>query len=228
VSGVISDGGYGGGAGGALVKVGTGTLTLSGAHTYTGATTGGAGTLRTGSADALASTAAVVVASGGALDLDSRSQTVAALTNNGAVNLGDASTTLTVTGDYAGGGSLVVSGALSGIGPNGILSVAGHISGVTTLTFVNPSGAPANCDEIPLVTGAPSGAFVLSGGANARVHVGSCQYTVAQEAGALSLVNAPIAITTAASVPALNEAALALLALLRAGGAAARGRRGCR
>lgn len=45
VSGVISDGGIGGGTGGALVKVGTGTLTLSGTDTYTGATTVNAGTL---------------------------------------------------------------------------------------------------------------------------------------------------------------------------------------
>jgi autotransporter-associated beta strand protein len=45
VSGVIADGGTGGGTGGALVKVGTGTLTLSGVNTYTGATTVNAGTL---------------------------------------------------------------------------------------------------------------------------------------------------------------------------------------
>jgi autotransporter-associated beta strand protein len=45
VSGVIADGGAGGGTGGALVKVGTGTLTLSGADTYKGATTVNAGTL---------------------------------------------------------------------------------------------------------------------------------------------------------------------------------------
>jgi autotransporter-associated beta strand protein len=45
VSGVIADGGAGGGTGGALVKVGTGTLTLSGTNTYTGATTVNAGTL---------------------------------------------------------------------------------------------------------------------------------------------------------------------------------------
>ena len=45
VGGVISDGGIGGGTGGALVKAGTGALTLSGTNSYTGATTVNAGTL---------------------------------------------------------------------------------------------------------------------------------------------------------------------------------------
>jgi autotransporter-associated beta strand protein len=56
-SGVIQDGGAGGGSGGSLTKSGAGTLTLSGTNTYTGATTvsGGAvslsGSLATGAVD---------------------------------------------------------------------------------------------------------------------------------------------------------------------------------
>ena len=55
VSGVIRDGGVSGGTGAALVKVGTGTLTLTGTNTYTGSTTINAGTLQLGNGGATGS-----------------------------------------------------------------------------------------------------------------------------------------------------------------------------
>jgi outer membrane autotransporter protein len=66
VNGVIRDGGLGGGVGGALDKVGTGTLTLSGINTYTGATTIDGGTLSVTGSIALSS--GVAINSGATLD----------------------------------------------------------------------------------------------------------------------------------------------------------------
>jgi autotransporter-associated beta strand protein len=67
VSGIIADGGKGGGVGGSLTKVGTGTMTLTGANTYSGGTTLAQGTLSLQNNRALG-TGSVVFAGAGVLD----------------------------------------------------------------------------------------------------------------------------------------------------------------
>jgi autotransporter-associated beta strand protein len=65
VSGILMDGGTGGGTGASLTKIGPGTLTLTGANTYTGDTTVLGGTLAAGNVSALGT--GNVIVNGGTL-----------------------------------------------------------------------------------------------------------------------------------------------------------------
>ena len=69
VSGSIADGGQSGGTGGSLVKVGGGTLTLTGANSYTGTTSVNGGTLQIGTTGTpgTVGTGAISIATGGTL-----------------------------------------------------------------------------------------------------------------------------------------------------------------
>lgn len=66
------------GTAGAITKSGNGTLTLSGANTYTGTTTVNAGTLRLGASDTLTAANNVLLA-GGALDMGASTNTLGTL-----------------------------------------------------------------------------------------------------------------------------------------------------
>jgi autotransporter-associated beta strand protein len=105
-SGIIGGSTAGQGQNIALVKVGTGTLTLSGANTYTAGTTVSAGTVKIGNATALGGNAgAVSVANGAALDLNGTTMTgTNALTLNGTgISAGGALTNSSATAaTYAG------------------------------------------------------------------------------------------------------------------------------
>lgn len=102
---------------GALAKTGTGTLTLSGANSYTGATWIQEGTLRTGWFGALSNQTAVQISAGATLDLNGFGQTVGSLSGTGNVLLGGAvlhaggnNTSTTFGGTISGAGSLFKSG----------------------------------------------------------------------------------------------------------------------
>ena len=113
VSGAIS------GFGGSLVKVGTGTLTLSGNNTYTGGTTIAVGTLRAGATNTFSPFSAVTVASGGTLDLNGFNQIVPGVTNAGLVNMGTGTApgTILATANYTGtGGTIAMNTFLGGDG----------------------------------------------------------------------------------------------------------------
>ncbi len=117
VSGVMADGGVGGGTGGALVKVGTGTLTLSGTNTYTGATTVNAGTLEVDGSIAPSSLLSV---------------------NNGGTLIG----TGTVGNTQINSGAVFAPGAAGT--PGTAMTVAGNLafqSGAIYLTQVSPTTA---------------------------------------------------------------------------------------
>ena len=94
VIGVIQDGGAGGGVGGALVKEGAGTLTLSGTNAYTGATTVNAG--------ALIVNGSIAASSGLTVDAGALVGGVGTLptsTINGALSPGNSIGTITVAGN---------------------------------------------------------------------------------------------------------------------------------
>lgn len=104
---------------------------------------------------------------------DSRTLTAQVHNTAGVVSLqdGDANDTLTVGGDYAGGGSLALDTAL-GAGPGGadVLRVTGDVTGAATRIKMRLTGAAAGAATagngilVVQVAGAsPAGAFVLDG-----------------------------------------------------------------
>ncbi|RQO41182.1 autotransporter outer membrane beta-barrel domain-containing protein [Variovorax sp. KBW07] len=145
------DGALNGGisGGGFITKQGTGTLTLSGSNTYTGATNVAQGTLKAGAVNTLSAVSAHSVAAGATLDLAGFNQSVASLANSGTVSLvsGTPGSTLTVNGPYVGNnGVLKLGAALNGSGPSDRLVLDGATavaSGKTTVQITNIGGLGA-------------------------------------------------------------------------------------
>lgn len=165
------------------VDVYNGHTRLTGASTYTGPTTIHAGTLAAGAANVFSPNSNYTVQAAGTLDLLGNNQTVASLTNAGAVVIGlpggTAGTTLT-TGNYVGqGGTIALNTVLAGDGsPSDLLVInGGSATGTTGLRITNAGGGGAltTGDGIRVVdavnggTTAP-GSFSLAGRAAAGVY----------------------------------------------------------
>ena len=136
VDGVISDGGLSGGTGGSLVKVGTGTLALGGANTYSGATVLRRGTLQAAAENSFSARSAVEMSAQARLDLAGFDQTIASLSGAGLVDLATATlklggnnTNTTYSGVIDGKGGLVKQG-----GGTFTLSGDSTYTGDTTVT----------------------------------------------------------------------------------------------
>jgi autotransporter-associated beta strand protein len=168
---VISDGGLSGGTGGALTKVGTGMLTLSGINTYTGATTVNAGTLVVDGSTALS--ALTTVNSGGTL------------TGSGTV------------GNTAIAGGTLAPGSPSG-GVFGPLSVQGNLSFTAASTYmiqVSPANAGrTNVTGTATLGGATVNAVFLPGNYVNR------QYTILNATGGVSGTFNPTVISNMANL----------------------------
>lgn len=167
---------------GALTKDGLGTMTLTGANSYTGLTTISAGTLVLGGPSKLSSSSGIVVNSGAAFQIDTAGKTLAAVTVNDTAALGLAAATgatTTVTGALAFGGAAATVNVTPSnrlqIGEVYDLATAGSITGTPAFTTVFPAGSRAagttaiNGNKLQLTISAGTGTLVWNNAANTGV-----------------------------------------------------------
>ena len=203
-SGVIQDGN--GQVGLTLNGDPTAVQVLSGANTYTGGTTVTSGTLRIAPSGSLAASGNLTInptsGSAGVVTFANSSQTVAAVTSSGTLNLGTASTgpsQLTVTGGMTLQANSVENFYLPNT-PNGtsnplIITTSGAsnsllVTGATTIAFSNPSLGTFDLFSYSGVTAFSN--FQLSSAALAANP--GFDYQLAQGAGQIDLVVSPASI----------------------------------
>jgi outer membrane autotransporter protein len=154
VSGTIEDGGSFPGTGASLVKVGIGTLTLSGVNTYSGGTTINGGTIAVSADNNLGDPAGGLAFGGGAL------QTTATFTTARPVTLNAGGGTFSPNG----GATLTLAGAVGGVGG---LTMAGGGTLILAGASSYSGGTTVNAGTLQLGLGASlaaGGALTVNGG----------------------------------------------------------------
>jgi outer membrane autotransporter protein len=161
VSGVISDCGSGtdcqvpGATGGSLVKVGTGTLTLSGANTYTGATTVNAGTLAVNGSV----TSPVTVNSGGTLGGTGTIFGNATVNSGGTLSPGNSIGTININGNLVlGAGSVYLVEVSPAAADRTIVTGTATLNGTLSAIF-GPGAYTSNSYTVLSAAGGRSGTF---------------------------------------------------------------------
>lgn len=133
---LVHEAALGSAADGGLVKLGSGTVTLAGANTYTGSTIVSNGTLAIGASGSINATTNITVNSTGILDVTAAGLTVGALQT--LAGAGTVNGTVTVNGTLTPGGATI--GAMT---VNNSLSLGG-----TTVVRVSKTGAVLTNDAV--------------------------------------------------------------------------------
>lgn len=171
-----------------LTKTGTGTETLSGANTYTGATTVNAGTLSvTGSESSSA-----IIATGGTLS-------VAGSVSGGSITANGGAVTETAAGILSGGTTLSVTNAASTVSLSGVNTNTGN-----TLVSAGTLNVAAGSESKSAIT-VSGGALNLTGGAISGGSVTANGGNVTETTGSISGTTT-VAVTNASSTVTLNLA----------------------
>ena len=162
-------------SGGTLLKLGSGTLTLTGANSYTGVSTLSAGTLQIGSGGTAGSLGSGSVVDNATLAYNlSSSPTVSnVISGSGAfAQIGTGTTTLSGSNSYT--GTTVVSAGVLAAGVTSVGGVSGAFGNNSAVTLVNVAGAVLNITGFDtqigsLTGGGTTGGNVILGAATLKV-----------------------------------------------------------
>ena len=168
-------------SGGSLTKLGLGTLTLSGANSYTGATTISAGTLVLGANNPLASTSAITI-NGGTLEVSAANQvnTLVRITSGAITGAGTLTSSVNSFLAFQISGVVSISAALAGPGGADISGSPVILSGANTYagnTRLNGGTLKLGASEV-IPNGSGKGLFEMNNGLGTTLDLNTFSETI--------------------------------------------------